>query len=818
MLMLMLILTTYDFDMQTYLDKQIQEISDCTSKIERRVKFVACFRLLMQQVAYGLLEWIVFQKPGPEKYPERSIVEGLKAPVDGSLVDAVEALLILAEKNGWSGVARVLSKTLDDRPARKLCNGFSKDFRGLLRAIVCLRNDGAEGHGLIGGYDNEAELDALKLIVEGLANVIPKLDNGKAYIGSGAYRVMVNVVYVVGGTPGLIRRVKILPGDVVRVIGQIDTGGEEKREFTFDTKNPFKFIPAGTVPSLSIYPNSWEPFYFLPDRTTDSFTGREQQISELVDWINDSESRACLIHGDGGLGKTTLALEFLNRVLEEELVTESHPTIIMFYTAKRTQWGLDGLQTVGHGQPHLLEMLRCIYSLLFNEEPPDAYYTYELNAAVQLLQQKIREDLRVNKQDILVVIDNAETLIEDDSERRMLAKELRVISSRIARIILTSRRYEEIEARPIGIDVFSDDEALDFLRDRASKLQIRVLLNASEADIKSALKKLEKRPIVLEAFVNAFLDPAIKKLDQAANKIGNLLNRDLGRFLFADAWARLNVRVKRLLLLMASVKDVHDERSLKICCNIVELTVQEAEVALKETGGIATLINSGGNMQVTFSKNFLDYAGDKTVTLPDGRSSPSDVEVAKARSEYASFMRTAKVFTGDRLAAAFRTPEAKAAHTARYKGDFKKCKELFESASMSDSTNGWLWDRYAYFLFHDLRDYEAALHKARKAVEFLQDKGEVWLTQGIIEARLGDIRACEISVSRAEQLGIAWPRCSVQRVWSYLKSKPAQPKLAHNKLIELQAYVDKNAHDTRLAEEVRLLQERYESALIKMNR
>jgi len=39
-------------------------------------------------------------------------------------------------------------------------------------------------------------------------------------------------------------------------------------------------------------------------------------MSELEEWWNDLDFRTCLVFGDGGIGKTTLVLEFLHRLLE----------------------------------------------------------------------------------------------------------------------------------------------------------------------------------------------------------------------------------------------------------------------------------------------------------------------------------------------------------------------------------------------------------------------------------------------------------------------------------------------------------------------
>src|SRR5690606_28411545 len=128
--------------------------------------------------------------------------------------------------------------------------------------------------------------------------------------------------------------------------------------------------------------------------------------------------------------------------------------------------------------------------------------------------------------------------------------------------------------------------------------------------------------------------------------------------------------------------------------------VSAAEQALEESGGIASIVVVQGQPQITFSRNFLEFAKNKSVPTSTGAESPTPTEISSASSTYSNFVKDVQKYTGDRVGEAFRTPVARAAHQARQKGKRDEAVRLYQSAVLSDATNGWLRDRFAYFLFH----------------------------------------------------------------------------------------------------------------------
>lgn len=757
--------------MRSYFKSLVERLPLVASDVEARVLVVSGVRHLLQMVNYGLVEWIAARVPDPDMQPPPQVLADLHAPSDGALVEALEALLISAEQNGWTGAYRPLFREVAECDGcLPLCEGHSTDLAGLLRALVALRNDGGEGHGLPGQYRRKEEEASLKFVLEALDELIPRIEGEVVEVGPHGYGVTVRMLRAFSGKPVLVRKIKQVNSSTVRIQGKYYNEVGVLESISYDAWNPFSRFVGQSAPGLIEFVNSWGPMCYLPERVTDTFVGRDKEREAIVEWLDDVEQRACLVFGDGGVGKTTLVIETLHQVLEEEIRLGWKPRVVCFYTAKKLQFGLEGLAPVGVGRPHLMDLLSHLHVLLTGAYPGKEFYRLGVVGAATRLQDLMRESLGLDRKDHLIVVDNAETLIESDEDRDVLGKELKEIARRIGRILITSRRREILGADPVELGELPKVDAVRFLRKRGEgKLEIPAIRRAKDGELLAVVEDLECRPIVLDAFLNALTDPLFNTLQKAKKKVLGLLQKDLGIFLFSDAWNRLSKETRTLMLLMTRVADVHDFQSFRICCDVAQVDPQGAEKAFEESGGIASVVRIGSGVQISFSKNFLDFC--------KGREGVSQDQIDQARHRYSQFVARARSFSGDRVLEAFRIPVAKAAHRAASEGDLEEARLLYEQATLSDSANGLLFDRYAFFLFSKLHHNDAALHQAKRATGLLPNNGEVWFTRGMIEGRLGDARAAESSLEKAEAFGVSRMRCSLQRAWAYLKCRP-RPQIA----------------------------------------
>lgn len=775
--------------MKNYFERLVQDAPQIQGDGDLRLHVVSTVRLLLQQAVYGLMEWASKQPKDHGHLAPANIFRDLLCPSDGTLLDSLETIVIYCEQLGWSGISRATFEALPpDAACRQICNEGDMTVSGLLRGLIRLRNEGAEGHGLPGNYDRNAELDCLGRVLDAVKPMLPFTRDNRLFVGPEGKESELSFLRLIDGHPILIRKIRVVSQRLLRVEAQhLDRHGR-KATSRFEVEDRFSQLNSLVRPTLTAWSNSWKPLCYLPDRTTDSFKGRDDEQSSLVDWMNDEESRACLVFGDGGVGKTTLVVELLHRLLEEDddLKIEWRPKIISFYTAKKWRWGLNGIELLSPGQPHLIGLLAHLHLLLFGELPPEDFYRLDAPKAAIRIQQLMKDELGVIRSDHLIIIDNSETLVSSDRDIEQLGKELKEISRRVGRVIITSRRREVLEAAPIAVAPLKPLDAISLIKERGGVLNLKAIRRAKDGDLLDLVNKLECRPLVLEAFLQALASNPAETIATAKVRVSAMLRRDLGEFLFADAWSRFSNDIKRLLLLLTQFGDVVDARQLTICSEMIGVPIQAAEEALEESSGIASIVRMDSSIEVSFSANFIDFAKDKFVMV-GGQKSPNSKEIAFAREKYNSYVRAVRSFPGDRIASAFRTPLAKAAYQARKNGELEEALRLYQQAILADSSNGWLFDRFAYFLFHDLRDAKAALIQAKRATELLANEGEVWFTRGIVESRLGMFRNCEASLERAQSLGVDKVRCGIQLCWAYLKAKPAMLNLASKQLDFLRA-------------------------------
>lgn len=758
---------------------------------ERRAATTALFRILLQHVCLILAEVII------EKRRRTSIrknepplpISSLRMPADGTLVAAALDMLVIAENEHLSGYSKSVWKDSNEsRPCWGLLGPTERrNAERLMQTLVSIRNDGVEGHGISGDNNVTAESDAVLYLIEAFTKLLPQVSNdGNSFLLKLPNNEPYEVQLLRPSRGNLIcyRSIKRASAGRCLIKAQVERGWFLKDDFSFEAPDLFETGVNGEINRYEVIATSvddWSPLALIPDRLTDDFTGRERELEEIREWLDDTDSRACMLYGDGGIGKTTLAVEFVRRLIEGRITSSYRPELITFYTAKKTRWGLNGLEVIKLNEVGMADVATFIPRALEGGRLDRNWYTQTPDELIQMLAGYLSETWGSSRNSHLLILDNTETMASNADEVKILAKHIRELSRRVGRVLLTSRRREAIEAQQIEIKPLDEDESLKFLRARGLALGRKSIADAGPSTLKKYGRLLGNKPLVLEVFVQALGEHGIG-LQKAFDRVMRMQTQDLGEFLYADAWTRMSQPMQHLLLLMTRVTDIHDDTLLKLCCGQAGISVLEAYEALEESRGIAQLSKFNDNLQILISPEFLKYCTGRTVLI-SGNPLPTEATVDRVRNRYNEFIRSKSLMVNDRVARAYRHPYARAAHTAFHEERDDDCEAFYDLAVNADVGNGWLYDRFAFFLSSRRKTrQDEALDWAKKATALIPGDPDAWFTRGAIESKRGVVADAQTSLDRAAALGKHKHLCLLQQAYAYANDSPPNRALARAKL------------------------------------
>lgn len=502
-----------------------------------------------------------------------------------------------------------------------------------------------------------------------------------------------------------------------------------------------------SVLNSKVITETWRPIFVLPDRQTYSFLGRTEQLNHLLEWWNDEYSRTCLLYGEGGIGKTTLALEFLNRVLDEEFVVDWHPEYIFFFSSKQTRWGINGMEYIPGVQTHLSEAVIALIAAL-DVVPIDQRW-YSLNPAEIINRAgQIINELGL-KNNILFVIDNAENLVRTREDESDLSAQIKLISRKIGRVIVTSRRREEIEAEPINILPLEDDEAETLLKRLLQEYGISDI--AKTESLKGYVKKIGCKPILIE-FLAKYSAITHATLDKGVQEILKQEGAHLGHFLFADSWGRIKEANRHVFMAIAQLGGFVDDVLLSLATEKFSVSRDDWISAYEETRYGDSNYYSG-KQEIILDEGAQRFISGRYQDLSREEKRVIDSATQECRSKYAAYLSAQRTEINDRIEQAFVHPLARQAKIATAKGDLDAARALYEQAIITDSSNPHLLDRFAWFTMKYLRDLTAAEGIASHGYSLAPKDPELNFTLGMIYARQGNVQMADQHLDTASQNG-----------------------------------------------------------------
>ncbi|WP_233979662.1 hypothetical protein [Pectobacterium versatile] len=501
-------------------------------------------------------------------------------------------------------------------------------------------------------------------------------------------------------------------------------------------------------------------FHNIPVRQTDIFEGRKTELKLLQEWIDDEDSRYCLVFGDGGYGKTTLVLEMMNLFLESQYdFNEPLPTIISYHTAKLTRWTDQGLVHLTGALPVmdecLRELVRCFYPVLSQD-----WYTVSGRQLVDKTVSVLKEN-KLTRNDVLLIIDNTETLATNAQEVKDLGAFFKTIGKLIGRVIITSRRREFIEATPIAIEGLSEIEGVTLMKRLADEFSARPILQAGEAKLRKVSAQLMHKPILLEALVK-YVARGSHGIDIAMDTVFKKSNEDLLEFLYEDAWQRMNQLQKEMFLTLIHLSSPLNQNTISRTCQEIGIQHTEFQEGLEETH-FAVLTDYGRTYTielVDLSKRFFFQQFGK-LSLNDKQKLKN---IAESVDSYAAAREIIeKEYKTDRIAEAFRCEYAKAAKVYVDKGDVSNAISMYELAIEEDPVNSSLHDRFSWFLLNKTTDYEYAKKISEKSVELDKNNCDAIVGLALVHYRLGNIIDGDKYIDQAQEAGRSLSFCMLRK-------------------------------------------------------
>lgn len=783
-----------------------------------RSAVLGLFRITMQHACVSLAEWIVLAlRQEPTRLPSYTAVEisTFSQPADGTLVRLLSQLLVAAENIGWKSVGKSYWEQVALPEQLRLLTRTSKsNCEQMLTAFVRTRNDGAEGHGLPGDYTPQTDISVLRELLRVAEPFLPVVSKDQKLIlppvGNGKSQELITL-RLIEGNPICYRRLRRTSAGRLQVDAQVQKTLLTRSEASYEVENILLDLPRASTPQYIVaepsWIDSWKPFVHLPERmaTSDVFTGRDREMRALSEWADDSDSRKCMVWGDGGVGKTTLVIEFLHRFLEGSLSIQWRPELITFYTAKKTRWGLQGLEHISALDIGVADVALDVARMLTVPTLDRSWFEKTPKDIIQKL-GGLMNDMKISRDQHLIVLDNTETMARSDADIEALAAQVNELSKRLGRVILTSRRREKIEALPVQIENWTDEEGSDFLRKRGAALRCGAIVQAGGSTLRKYSRQLVNKPIALEVFAQAAAGPGTG-LESAFLRVQKMQQQDLGQFLYDDAWGRLSPELRRLLLLMSRVGDSHDQHLMQLCCQRTDVTVAAASEAIEESRGIASVSRFEGSLQVIFNPEFFNYCTER-YELVDGIQTPTLEDVAWVRRRYEEFLVSSSAQVHDRNARAFRVPSARAAWKNYSENRLEQALEYYETAAIEDPENGWLFDRFAYSLMR-MKRFDAALDKANKAVRLLPKDAEVRFTLGMIQGRSGAVTDAIASLDLAAEWGKPKHLCEMQKAYAYVYATTPDTIAARSAIDQANRLAPKDKFLSRFVNEAAIFERRW---------
>lgn len=314
-----------------------------------------------------------------------------------------------------------------------------------------------------------------------------------------------------------------------------------------------ELLPSETQ-GLSDVGETGKTIYNMPPKQTEYIPRQNPEENLYREIVDDNQHRIITLIGRGGIGKTWLTLEVLDRIAKEGIFEA-----ILWFSARDIDLLPDGAKPV---KPHILdekdiakEFTRHIGQWLLSTE---AYMEMENDTrrSVQFLQNNMRKSELEN---ILFVFDNFETVNSPIELFNWIDSYLRLPN----KALITTRFREFKGDYPVELEGMSLDECKQLIDATASRLKIEHLITRDYVD--ELYDASDGHPYVVKILLGEAKKADKGKKTKRTGKVKRILaNRDdVLNALFERTYTRLSLVAQRVFLTLCRWKSLVAETAIQ---------------------------------------------------------------------------------------------------------------------------------------------------------------------------------------------------------------------------------------------------------------
>ncbi|MDO3700970.1 NB-ARC domain-containing protein [Micromonospora sp. C28SCA-DRY-2] len=319
----------------------------------------------------------------------------------------------------------------------------------------------------------------------------------------------------------------------------------------------------------------------VPDFDETGFFGRKQELARIKKAISGPYPVVSIL-GDGGIGKTSIALKAAYEFLDDR---RAGFDAVVWVSAKATILTVNEIQHIGDAIQDSLGLF--------------AAAAEELGVVLTQDTDPIREVLDyLENFKILLILDNLETVL--DARLRSFLLELPLGS----KVLITSRVGLGIE-NPINLEPLSDDDSARLIRALGRIRNVSVIQTMDEAAINRLVSKLNGHPAYIRWLVAGV---------QAGRRPSDLVRNNtlLLDFCMSNVYERLGEGARQVLRSMQVFPGARSQAEWAYINNISAIAVQAALLDLMTTNFVSMRSQSNAQALDTtyqiseFAKQYLD--------------------------------------------------------------------------------------------------------------------------------------------------------------------------------------------------------------------